>query len=288
MKLLTQNLNKAIITLALAVAVFLFFAIYYSSHLHYQEQFQLFLFDTSYWQERISIPGGLADYIGEFFTQFYYNSWVGAALISILLVAVQQLTWLISKDFKRADSFYPLTSLPSIAIWAFLCDENAMLPFVTAIIISLAYMLFYSKIQSRIIRTLYGVLLLPLLYWCVGSAFYIAVTLIVFQEWFIAFKSKKILFALLLTIVLVAISITCPLLVQKWIQYPLINLFTGINYYRFPAVLPYIVFVVFFLTIFIPPLFIILPTYLKKNRSEERRVGKECLRLFRTRWSPYY
>ena len=267
MKLLTQNLNKAIITLALAVAVFLFFAIYYSSHLHYQEQFQLFLFDTSYWQERISIPGGLADYIGEFFTQFYYNSWVGAALISILLVAVQQLTWLISKDFKRADSFYPLTSLPSIAIWAFLCDENAMLPFVTAIIISLAYMLFYSKIQSRIIRTLYGVLLLPLLYWCVGSAFYIAVTLIVFQEWFIAFKSKKILFALLLTIVLVAISITCPLLVQKWIQYPLINLFTGINYYRFPAVLPYIVFVVFFLTIFIPPLFIILPTYLKKNSN---------------------
>ena len=25
-----------------------------------------------------------------------------------------------------------------------------------------------------------------------------------------------------------------------------------------------------------------------KNRSEERRVGKECLRLCRSRWSPYH
>ena len=27
---------------------------------------------------------------------------------------------------------------------------------------------------------------------------------------------------------------------------------------------------------------------LKKHRSEERRVGKECLRLCRSRWSPYH
>ena len=26
----------------------------------------------------------------------------------------------------------------------------------------------------------------------------------------------------------------------------------------------------------------------KKFRSEERRVGKECLRLCRSRWSPYH
>ena len=25
-----------------------------------------------------------------------------------------------------------------------------------------------------------------------------------------------------------------------------------------------------------------------QNRSEERRVGKECLRLCRSRWSPYH
>ena len=28
--------------------------------------------------------------------------------------------------------------------------------------------------------------------------------------------------------------------------------------------------------------------YLRSTRSEERRVGKECLRLCRSRWSPYH
>ena len=33
----------------------------------------------------------------------------------------------------------------------------------------------------------------------------------------------------------------------------------------------------------------IFPFYAgKKGRSEERRVGKECLRLCRSRWSPYH
>ena len=27
---------------------------------------------------------------------------------------------------------------------------------------------------------------------------------------------------------------------------------------------------------------------MKEGRSEERRVGKECLRLCRSRWSPYH
>ena len=27
---------------------------------------------------------------------------------------------------------------------------------------------------------------------------------------------------------------------------------------------------------------------IKEHRSEERRVGKECLRLCRSRWSPYH
>ena len=33
---------------------------------------------------------------------------------------------------------------------------------------------------------------------------------------------------------------------------------------------------------------LILPLYSRKLRSEERRVGKECLRLCRSRWSPYH
>ena len=31
-----------------------------------------------------------------------------------------------------------------------------------------------------------------------------------------------------------------------------------------------------------------IPKGSKKKRSEERRVGKECFRLCRSRWSPYH
>src|SRR3546814_11027483 len=30
------------------------------------------------------------------------------------------------------------------------------------------------------------------------------------------------------------------------------------------------------------------PTFTNTTRSEERRVGKECVRTFRSRWSPYH
>ena len=50
MKLSIQNLNKGVFSLAFAIAIFLFFGISYSAHLHYHELFQLFLFDISYWQ----------------------------------------------------------------------------------------------------------------------------------------------------------------------------------------------------------------------------------------------
>ena len=189
MKLSIQNLNKGVFSLAFAIAIFLFFGISYSAHLHYHEQFQLFLFDISYWQERIAIPGGIADYIGEFFTQFYYNGWIGAAIISILLVILQQLIWLIAKGFKCIHSFYLLTFLPSIALWAFLCDENPMLSFSIAIIIVLGFTFLYNFITSIYIRILCAMITLPMLYWCIGGAFYLAVILIILHEWFTVWKS---------------------------------------------------------------------------------------------------
>ena len=33
---------------------------------------------------------------------------------------------------------------------------------------------------------------------------------------------------------------------------------------------------------------VIVPIGSTEQRSEERRVGKECLRLCRSRWSPYH
>ena len=75
------------------MAVLLFFGLAYPHHLHYQEQFQLFLFDGTYVCDMVKQPGGIADLLGRFCTQFFLFAWVGAAIIAVLLSAVQLLTF---------------------------------------------------------------------------------------------------------------------------------------------------------------------------------------------------
>ena len=60
-----------IYTLLFGVAVLLFFGLAYPHHLHYQEQFQLFLFDSTYVWDIITLPGGISDLLGRFSTQFF-------------------------------------------------------------------------------------------------------------------------------------------------------------------------------------------------------------------------
>ena len=50
-----------IYTILFGVAVVLFFGLAYPHHLHYQEQFQLFLFDSNYVWDVVKQPGGVAD-----------------------------------------------------------------------------------------------------------------------------------------------------------------------------------------------------------------------------------
>ena len=79
-------------TFLFGVAVLLFFGLAYPHHLHYQEQYQLFLFDSTYVWEIVKLPGGVADLLGRFCTQFFLFAWVGAFIIALLLSLIQLLT----------------------------------------------------------------------------------------------------------------------------------------------------------------------------------------------------
>jgi len=127
---------RAIYTLLFGVAVILFFGLAYPHHLHYQEQYQLFLFDWNYVWEIVQLPGGVADLLGRFCTQFFLFAWVGALIIGILLTLVQLLTHRLSNSplGRRTlatngtqEWLYGLSFVPSFLLWLFLLDENALL-----------------------------------------------------------------------------------------------------------------------------------------------------------------
>ena len=69
------------LSVLVGIGVFLFWYVGYPHALSYQEQYQLFLWTGDYFWERVSLPGGLADWLGEFIVQFYYVEWAaGSAL----------------------------------------------------------------------------------------------------------------------------------------------------------------------------------------------------------------
>ena len=146
------------------VAVLLFFALAYPHHLHYQEQFQLFLFDSTYVWDIVRHPGGIADLLGRFCTQFFLYAWVGAAIIAILLSAIQLLTL----RLLTSHLFYGLSFVPSFLLWLFLLDENALLSGVWAVLLSLLVACVIVKWANGWTRRILLIVAIPVLYYLVG------------------------------------------------------------------------------------------------------------------------
>ena len=97
-----------LLSILLGAGVFIFFGVYYSYHLHYQEQFQMFLFTSDYFVEQVSHPGGMADYLGGFLTQFYYYSWAGAAILTGAIGGIHRLMVWIANRLGGRPAWYAL------------------------------------------------------------------------------------------------------------------------------------------------------------------------------------
>ncbi len=88
------NLLLWIVPGAFFMACFLYFVIFNRYLLAYQEQLQLFRFDWNYFTGYLAKPGGLAEYIGAFFIQFYLNPVIGAFIVTLTGIAAYALSWL--------------------------------------------------------------------------------------------------------------------------------------------------------------------------------------------------
>lgn len=161
-----MNSAKYLISSLFGVAVVLFFGLAYPHHLHYQEQFQLFLFDSNYVWDIVKQPGGVADLLGRFCTQFFLYAWVGAVIIGLLLTAIQLLT----SRFVGDGWLYGLSFVPSFLLWIFLLDEHALLGGVWAVMITLHAVWQIVRLPKGWQRYVAIVVLLPVLYWMVGPS----------------------------------------------------------------------------------------------------------------------
>ena len=148
-----------------AIIVVCFWYFFYPHLLLMREASQLFLCNWDYFVERITLPGGLAQYIGEFLVQFFYHPFYGALIYAILFVITQRLT---KKMFPQLNVI--LTFLPSIILWVVALQPY--IPLTTTVAVVLVMFIIVLLPKHKKIRIVCAIILLPVVYWLAGPADY--------------------------------------------------------------------------------------------------------------------
>ena len=226
-----QQFLSATLTALTGIAAYCFFAFRYPYHLHFQEQYQLFESTWAYFAGVASVPGGLADWSGRFLTQFCYHAPVGAAILAVLLCAVQLLTWALCR--RRTFVSYVLSFLPVIALVAFYCDESALFGGAVALILALACAALCTLVKSDKARWILEAVLVPLTYMACGGLAAVFVLVCIIREF-----ARCGVKAWLVTLVLIALAVLCPIVAARVFPYPMDRLCYGVHYYRFHNVVP--------------------------------------------------
>ena len=90
---------EQIVVVCLAVIVFCFWFFLYPFIPVVREMSQLFLWNCDYLTERMMVPGGAAQYLGECIAQFFMNPTNGALTYAILFILAQKLSSILLRQF---------------------------------------------------------------------------------------------------------------------------------------------------------------------------------------------
>ena len=208
------------LSVLVGIGIFLFWYVGYPHAMSYHEQYQLFLWTWDYFVERISLPGGLADWLGEFIVQFYYVEWLGALLLALLFVALQRLTL---RLLTQGTVSICLSLVPVALFWWLMGDINVMLSLPVAVVLALTLACVrYGKSLSWL-----DIVIVPVAYWLIGPVVWLYVIIRVLQwGWKHLWSAGW----------LVAVQV----MVYAWLlpQWPLQMAMTGLTYYRIPLHYP--------------------------------------------------
>lgn len=254
MKNLMIKTWKPLLSLLFGVAVVIFWSVPFVGGLCFQEQYQMFLFDSGYFLERIVLPGGLADYISEFLVQFYYMPVLGGAIIALLLMGIQTAVWGLMKQYGARHDFpgYLLSFLPSIALWCAMGDQNVLLSFVVALFGALVIGWIHNRFHNRLVKVVFELVSTALVYWLLGPVVFLYAVLMIGDTLKNAKQKGNVFSGIGYSAVILILTVAWILLTTQTLQYPLYRIFAGLNYYRYPGAISPLPFVVMVWAVVIP------------------------------------
>ncbi|MBO4371857.1 MAG: hypothetical protein J5826_02900 [Bacteroidales bacterium] len=218
-----------ICTIVFAVLAFLFWGFIHPEWLSYHEQYQLFLFSSDYLLEHLALPGGFVVWLSEFFVQFFYNRFLGAAVVSIVLTLIFVLLR------RNGNDIFAL--IPSVLLWIYSGDQSMLFAFPVAVLAAVSAYVLFHKIDFKH-KNYFQFLFIAVIYWLIGYGAFIY-TILVGVDIIIKSdqRSKNVLFlgAQLLFLCVLILYIGRFII----IQYPFCDLFFGIDYYRLHMTTPF-------------------------------------------------
>ena len=205
-------------TSLLGAATFSFWMWLYPQAMNYQEQNQLFLFTWDYLGERLSLPGGFADWLSEFLVQFFYYPAAGALIMAVLAVLLQLAVW----NASGKKGLYGLSFIPSLLLFVYMGDFEVLLSFPVALILCTFLCPLYAKAGWH------RLWLIPLTWWLAGP---LAIVPVLYS----VIISRRPADLLILLYTLFVFYAGHRLFTA---QYPLKEALFGLNYYRLRNSLP--------------------------------------------------
>lgn len=217
--------------LLFGLTALLFWGLVYPNHLIQREQWQLFLFTGDYFLDLLSIQGGFAIYLGEFFVQFFRLPWVGPIIITLLLIASVNISEQILRRLKPQGSFLFLAYIPAIGYWLLLMNEFYYVSGTIGFLLSLISLRAYLSITEGQRQLICGLTLLPLIYWLVGGAYLVLAAGMVAQTLTTTtIPVKRKVFRIL---VFSIGTFLIPILARKWFLFDtLLQSYLSLAYYK--------------------------------------------------------
>ena len=218
------------------IGVFMFWYLIYPHALSYQEQYQLFMWTGDYFCERICVPGGFSEWLGELVIQFYYVEWLGALLLALLIVALQRVVCC-----AMADSHYLLSFVPSVLLLWLLGDPSVLLGYVWALLIAVGAFTLNKRNDKKSLMA--DALIVPVVYWLAGPLAWVYALLRVLNG---SWKWSWIVLACLFLLQAAAYLWLLP-------QWTAEMVFQPMQFYRIPLQQPALMWVLPFVTIIVVP-----------------------------------
>lgn len=221
--------GKYILTILFFALSFWFWGFLASGTLWFLETTQFFPYTGSHLAAAFCYPGGISEYVSEFFVQFFHLRICAALIVSLAFCLLQILMWKVMVSINGENhALFPLSFAVAFGAWAFMCVLGSMFTCIIALILTLGTcLIFESHVKGRLW------LVIPV----VALLYYVAGPVSLLLPLFLLFKAvaRKDRHSALAAFAGGLIWGVLPAAWSMFVQYTTKELYMGIDYLSTPG-----------------------------------------------------